>query len=462
MQTTTAPKRQRPSFFKSRAGVAGLLCLFALVVMCFSGLGDGFNQWSPWSPQAVNTIQTTGGTSQVVFYDTYEHAVIRFSMSLVACILFGVVGFFAARELSALFFDKQRRCFFAILFTMYVWHMLISLCYLVPSSFFNDYVQTQQGTTTPAYAIFDDETALTGALATNTTPEPSISSKIAAHDLNIDFDVGIWKVDDGRSFGTFLLISTAALGVILTLLCDFVLLRQKRLAIHTHAKYLIPLHLLLQFALFAASYTLIVRGWQTLLFITLIPIATDSFSFAIGRKFGRHSLIPHVSAKKTWGGAIGGILTATWTIFVFALLYAIPTFIHHPSANATDSSTKVPHSADPHNMITNVFVISFYNTGQTFQVYWWMGCIFIILISSIVATAGDLLFSAVKRRYKIKDFGTLLGKHGGVLDRVDSIVAVYVLYFVYLLVVYIVSGRSLLDMNVYTVNLTPSVPMSAS
>ena len=430
--------------------------------MLFSGLGDGFNQWSPWSPQVANTIQTTGGTSQVVFYDTYLHAAIRFGMSLVACILFGIIGFFVARELSALFFAKNQRCFFAILFTMYIWHMLISLCYLVPSSFFNDYVQTTNGNT-PAYAIFDsdeDRVKALSAIGSEQTVSPTIDELIAAHKLAISFDVGIWTVDDGRSFGTFLLITTAVLGVVLTLLCDFVLLRQKRLSLRAHARFLIPLHLLLQFALFATSYTLIVRGWQTLLFITLIPIATDSYSFAIGRRFGRHSLIPHVSAQKTWGGAIGGILTATWTMFVFALLYAIPTFIHPVAASTTEPSAQVPHSVDPHNMITNLFVISFYNTGKTFQVYWWIGCIFIILISCIAATTGDLLFSAVKRHYKIKDFGTLLGKHGGVLDRVDSIVAVYVLYFAYLLLVYIISGRSLLDMNVYTVNLVPSMSMT--
>lgn len=463
---TAAPATEAKSVFRSRAFVAGMLCVFAFLVMMFSGLGDGFNGWSPWSPRdagAFFSVDRTG--TETVLVDTYAHAALRFGMLTVAMAMFGVVGVFAARELSALIFGRSRRCFLALLFTMYIWHLLISVCYLVPSSFFNDYASAQGAADPfPTYVIVDDPKSLDSVVAdlqaqlTGTAPAlggltDATRAAVAAHDLPQSFSFGGLPVDDGRSLGSFLLIVTALFGIVLSIASDFVLLGSMRVSARQHAKTLVPMHLFLQFALFAASYALIVRGWPTLLYVCLIPIATDSYSFALGRRFGRHALIPHVSAKKTWGGAVYGTLAATVSMFVMIVLYAIPTFMH-PAASEMSAAAFRPQAVDPHNMVTNLFVVSFYNTGSTFRVYWWVTAFFSVLVMSFLATAGDLSFSAVKRRYRIKDFGTALGSHGGVLDRIDSMVAVYVFYFVYLLLVYAVSGRSLLDMDAYALNLS--------
>ncbi len=59
----------------------------------------------------------------------------------------------------------------------------------------------------------------------------------------------------------------------------------------------------------------------------------------------------------------------------------------------------------------------------------------IILLMTIIAQIGDLFFSAIKRHYNIKDFALLIPGHGGVLDRIDSIiftVLVYVIFMGYL------------------------------
>jgi phosphatidate cytidylyltransferase len=112
----------------------------------------------------------------------------------------------------------------------------------------------------------------------------------------------------------------------------------------------------------------------------IISVATDTFAYFTGYFIGRHKLIPEISPKKTIEGAIGGI--------VFSVLFV-------------------------------VLYIVFFNTGL--EIY--QGII-ITLVLSPLGQVGDLVASAIKRRYKIKDFGNLMPGHGGVLDRFDNLMFV--------------------------------------
>lgn len=113
---------------------------------------------------------------------------------------------------------------------------------------------------------------------------------------------------------------------------------------------------------------------------------TDTFAYFCGRLFGKHKLIPAVSPKKTVEGAIGGVVFgAICTVgygFAVAKLYG----------------------AQPN--------------------YW------VLLVAGlfipVVSQIGDLVMSAIKREYGIKDFGRMLPGHGGLLDRFDSSIAVTV------------------------------------
>lgn len=107
---------------------------------------------------------------------------------------------------------------------------------------------------------------------------------------------------------------------------------------------------------------------------------TDTFAYLIGCKFGKHKLTP-VSPKKSIEGSIGGVLGAV----VFSLIY-------------TYSINKLG------NMEISYLAIS----G-------------IAIILSILAQLGDLAASSIKRYVGIKDFGDLIPGHGGMLDRIDSI-----------------------------------------
>lgn len=122
-------------------------------------------------------------------------------------------------------------------------------------------------------------------------------------------------------------------------------------------------------------------GLDTLLFAMLIVWLTDSGAYMVGRKIGKHKLWPAISPNKTWEGSIGGNVVA----LIFAAIY-----LH--------------------------FFPQFYG-------FWTMMAIALFL--SVVGQLGDLVESALKRYYGVKDSGKILPGHGGILDRFDSMLLVF-------------------------------------
>ena len=145
------------------------------------------------------------------------------------------------------------------------------------------------------------------------------------------------------------------------------------------------------FVLFATLYIgtafyflLVMRltGLNYFLFILFLVWATDSGAYFIGKSLGKRKLWPAISPNKTIGGAIGGIVFALFVGVCFQLIYPFE-----------------------------------FSMGYV---------IFITITISIVGQLGDLVASAIKRHYDIKDFGKLFPGHGGVLDRVDSLLFVFI------------------------------------
>ena len=127
-------------------------------------------------------------------------------------------------------------------------------------------------------------------------------------------------------------------------------------------------------------------GWQWLYFALLIAFANDTGAFFTGRLMGRHRLAPAISPGKTWEGAAGGLL---WAV---------------GAALALD------------------YVLSL-------SLLLWQSAVLGVIIG-VLGQAGDLLESALKRRAGVKDSGTLLPGHGGILDRLDSVIfTVPVVYY---------------------------------
>ncbi len=116
--------------------------------------------------------------------------------------------------------------------------------------------------------------------------------------------------------------------------------------------------------------------WDTPILLALIPIwIGDTLAIFAGKAFGKHLMAPKISPKKTWEGGLANLLGCLGGAIGVALLIGQP-------------------------MIVGVLV------G---------------LATGILGQLGDLLESAMKRSARVKDSGTLLPGHGGLLDRIDSI-----------------------------------------
>ncbi|GLP96717.1 phosphatidate cytidylyltransferase [Paraferrimonas sedimenticola] len=119
-------------------------------------------------------------------------------------------------------------------------------------------------------------------------------------------------------------------------------------------------------------------GAWLLLAVMLIVWAADTGAYFVGRKWGKIKLMPKVSPGKTFEGFLGGLVTTM-----------IPVTIYH---------SFVPQSE-------------------------WIPMVIIAVVTAVASALGDLSESMFKRNANIKDSGSILPGHGGVLDRIDSLTA---------------------------------------
>lgn len=114
---------------------------------------------------------------------------------------------------------------------------------------------------------------------------------------------------------------------------------------------------------------------RVMTFVVLVG-CNDTFAYVVGVLFGKHPLVPSISPKKTWEGLVGAII---FTTIGGALSF-----------------------------------------NYILDLDWWIG-VLAALVIVFNATMGDLIESAMKRDMALKDMGSLLPGHGGVLDRLDSV-----------------------------------------
>ena len=133
----------------------------------------------------------------------------------------------------------------------------------------------------------------------------------------------------------------------------------------------------------------VARDW--LLFAVVVVFATDTGAFLVGRVWGRHRMAPSVSPGKTWEGAFGGMVSALGVAAALGALLQL-------------------------------------------SVPLWQAVV-VVLPIAVVAQLGDLFESRLKRASGVKDAGFILPGHGGILDRLDSIlIALPVTYYLVTLV----------------------------
>jgi len=134
---------------------------------------------------------------------------------------------------------------------------------------------------------------------------------------------------------------------------------------------------------------------KILISILILIWANDTFAYVVGKSIGKNKLFPSVSPKKTIEGFIGGIV---FTVISSALLS------------------------------------KFYIESNILYIW-----IIIAIIVSIFSTLGDLIQSKFKRVAGIKDSGKIMPGHGGILDRLDSIIFVIPFINLFYLILYYVS-----------------------
>ena len=143
-------------------------------------------------------------------------------------------------------------------------------------------------------------------------------------------------------------------------------------------------------------------GTGLLLFLFVCVWAGDIFALYIGKNFGRRKLAPRLSPNKTWEGSIASVLGS---VFCGMGLYFLGA---HLAASRDFTALQISTPA------------------------WQMTMLAVLL--NVAAQLGDLLESAIKRGAGVKDSGTLLPGHGGILDRIDALLlAAPVLWYVLLL-----------------------------
>jgi phosphatidate cytidylyltransferase len=145
---------------------------------------------------------------------------------------------------------------------------------------------------------------------------------------------------------------------------------------------------------FPLSYTVRLHGLgtqgpQLLLFALVIIWVGDSGGYFVGRSAGKHLLAPHLSPKKTWEGTVASFLGSLIVAVIFARFLNVP----------------LPH------------------------------LLAMAALGNVAGQVGDLLESAYKRSAGIKDSGSILPGHGGVLDRIDALIlAIPVVWYYWILI----------------------------
>ena len=132
-------------------------------------------------------------------------------------------------------------------------------------------------------------------------------------------------------------------------------------------------------------------GPKLLMFVLVVTWVGDSAAYFVGRAMGRHPLSPVLSPKKSWEGTIASILGALLVAIVFARFLMVP----------------LPH------------------------------LLAMAAVGNLAGQAGDLLESAYKRSAGVKDSGSLLPGHGGVLDRIDALILAIPVVWYYWIWIYI-------------------------
>lgn len=196
-------------------------------------------------------------------------------------------------------------------------------------------------------------------------------------------------------------INKSQIDIILLSICLFVSIKcivflfdSSIQTLDSFSKYIYLIGYILLPFIFITKISFGVNDYNPKIIISLFVLiwTNDTFAYLVGKSVGKHKLLERISPKKTIEGFIGGVVFAVFAGFLISKLYI------QPNPNFSQKSIII-----------------------------WMS---IAVIVGIIGTIGDLIESKFKRIAGVKDSGKIMPGHGGILDRLDSVI--FVAPFIYL------------------------------
>lgn len=179
--------------------------------------------------------------------------------------------------------------------------------------------------------------------------------------------------------------------MVVSIKCILFLFYDKMQTISNSSKYLYLLGYIILPFVFIVKISFGIKSYNPKIILGLFILiwTNDTFAYLVGKSIGKNKLFERISPKKTIEGFIGGILFS---------------------------------------IIASYFISKYYIEGKALAQYIWVG---IALMVGIFGTTGDLIESKFKRIAGVKDSGKIMPGHGGVLDRLDSVIFVAPFIFLF-------------------------------
>jgi phosphatidate cytidylyltransferase len=186
-----------------------------------------------------------------------------------------------------------------------------------------------------------------------------------------------------------------AITLLVSIKCIVLLFDDTIQSLSKTSKYVYLLGYIVMPFIFITKISFGIKDYNPKIIIGLFILiwTNDTFAYLVGKSIGKHKLLERISPKKTIEGFIGGVVFAVFAGFLISKLYI------KPSAHFSDKS------------------IIIWTT--------------IALIVGVFGTIGDLIESKFKRIAGVKDSGKIMPGHGGVLDRLDSVIFVAPIIFLF-------------------------------
>jgi phosphatidate cytidylyltransferase len=182
-----------------------------------------------------------------------------------------------------------------------------------------------------------------------------------------------------------------AATLLISFRCIHFLFNDKEYKIDTISKYVFLIGYVILPFIIITKIPFGIKGYNPKIIIGIFILIwiNDTFAYIVGKSIGKHKLYEKISPKKTTEGFLGGVISA---------------------------------------MIASYFIATYYIGGKEIAQFIWIG---FALIVGVFGTIGDLIESKFKRIANVKDSGTIMPGHGGVLDRLDSVIFVAPFIFLF-------------------------------